>query len=227
MAAIAEARRLRVFASAEIHRRRFRSIELHRSKPGSSVAAIAERLVCAASARAPEIGLGRFYLNWIRPLLSNLRFRYHFLLPVRTISAHTCALLEVTCPFLSHCLVNAGFWKLLRQPRQVAKRCRAKIHAANARQCHHARCAVEFRWSLHWAFQLEGEVETDCYLQNYKRKRNDHLRARARDDKKSHRISSLQSRSGRTRNPVYRLIEMRKPDHARSAPDRQCADHHT
>jgi hypothetical protein len=73
---IAEARRLGVLATAKVHSRRFRGLEFHRRKSCTAMAAVAEWLVCAAPADAPEIGFRGFHFNGVRALLGDNYLRH-------------------------------------------------------------------------------------------------------------------------------------------------------
>jgi hypothetical protein len=69
--AIAHARVRGVLASAKVDGFRFCGLELHRGESASSMAAIAERLVGALSARTPKVTFAGFNLNGIWTFLGD------------------------------------------------------------------------------------------------------------------------------------------------------------
>jgi len=69
--AVAERGRRAVLAAAEIDRLGFSGLKLNRGKVGDLVAAVAERLLGAKAAGAPEVAFAGFDLYWIRAFLSN------------------------------------------------------------------------------------------------------------------------------------------------------------
>jgi hypothetical protein len=68
---VAEARRLGVLATAKVNGGRFRRVVFHRRKSGAAMAAVAEWLVCAAPADAPEIRFRGFHLDGVRASLGD------------------------------------------------------------------------------------------------------------------------------------------------------------
>jgi len=63
-----------MLAAAEIDRLRFCGLVLHRSEIGAFVTAVAERLLSALAAGAPEVTLACFHFYRIRTFLSDCRF---------------------------------------------------------------------------------------------------------------------------------------------------------
>jgi hypothetical protein len=74
MRSIAEDRAGGVLASAEIGRSSFGCFKPDRRMVGDLVAAVAERLVGAETAGAPEVALAGFQFHGVRASLSNFRF---------------------------------------------------------------------------------------------------------------------------------------------------------
>lgn len=74
---VAEGRVLRVFTSTKMDGFRLFRRKLDRGEGRAVVRPVAERLVLAAAAGAPVIGLALFYLHGIRELLRDFRFFCH------------------------------------------------------------------------------------------------------------------------------------------------------
>src|SRR5579871_1045546 len=80
MRAVAHGLALGLLAAAEPHRLRFLGLELNRGQARALVGTVAERLILAAPAGAPEIALAGFDIDLIGRLLGNYRL-FHDALP--------------------------------------------------------------------------------------------------------------------------------------------------